>query len=105
MSSATRVTIYRKHDDDARQRQVLVNLDDRPRVALMFGQSYTCEIAPGPHEVRFNNTLVKKKMQFEAAAGEHVEIDVINHPGRFTFGFLAVLGVGPLFLRIERRQS
>jgi len=100
-----RVTIYRTHDDDVRQRQVIVNLDDRPKVTLMFGQSFTREIDPGRHEVRFNNTLVKRKLAFEAAAGEHVEIDVVNHPGRLTLGFLSVFGVAPLFLRIERRTA
>ena len=74
-----RVTIYRTHDHDVRQRQVLVYLDDRPKVTLMFGESFTREIDPGRHEVRFNNTLIKKTLAFDAAPGEHVEIDVVNH--------------------------
>jgi hypothetical protein len=100
-----RITIYRTHDDDVRQRQVIVHLDDRPRVTLMFGQSFMAEIASGPHKVRFDNTLVRKALQFEAASGEHVEIDVVNHAGRMTLGFLSLMGVAPLFLRIERRTA
>jgi hypothetical protein len=101
--ASARVTVYRTHDDDVRQRQVIVHLDGGPRTTLMFGQTFTREIAPGPHKLRFDNTLVKKTLEFDAAPGEHVEIDVVNHPGRLTLGFLSLLGVAPLFLRVERR--
>jgi hypothetical protein len=100
-----RVTIYRTHDDDVRQRQVIVHLDDRPRATLLFGESFTREIEPGAHKVRFDNTLVRKALTFAAASGEHVEIDVINHAGRMTLGFLSLMGVAPLFLRVERRSA
>jgi hypothetical protein len=98
------VTVHRTHDDDVRQRQVIVNLDDAPKVTLMFGESFTRDVPPGRHRLRFNNTLVKKVLEFDAAPGEHVEVDVVNHPGKLTLGFLSLLGVAPLFLRIERRQ-
>jgi hypothetical protein len=62
------------------------------------------ELEPGPHLLKVNNTLFWKRLSFTVAPGEHVEFVVINRPGRMTLGFLAVLGVAPLFLSIERRS-
>jgi hypothetical protein len=104
MSEApARLTIHRTHDTDVRQRQVIVRVDEGAPVTLMFGESYTTPIAPGPHVIRLHNTLVRKKIQFDAAVGTDVEFDVINRPGRLTLGFLSLLGVAPLFLDVRRR--
>lgn len=100
-----RLTVYRMHDDDIRQRQVIARMDDATPATLMFGESYTAEIAPGPHQLKLHNTLVRKKIDFTAAPGEHVEFDVINKSGRMTLGFLSLLGVAPLFLEVKRRTT
>ena len=104
-SEASRISVHRTHDDDIRQRQVHVELDGARVATLVFGESFTREIAPGAHELRFNNTLVKKTFKFDAAPGEHVEVDVINHPGKITLGFLSLLGVAPLYLTVIRRDT
>ena len=100
-----RISVYRTHDEDIRQRQVVVRVDDAPPATLMFGESYTKELPAGPHRLKLHNTLVTKKIDFTAAPGEHVEFDVINKPGRSTLGFLSLLGVAPLFLVVKRRAS
>ena len=100
-----RISVYRTHDEDIRQRQVVVRVDDAPPATLMFGESYTKELPAGPHRLKLHNTLVTKKIDFTAAPGEHVEFDVINKPGRLTLGFLSLLGVAPLFLEVKRRAS
>lgn len=97
------LTIHRTHKDDVQQRQVIVRIDGGPPVTLLFGDSYSTAVAPGPHELSFHNTLVRKKVRFEAAAGAQTTFDVINKPGRLTLGFLSLLGVAPLFLDIRRR--
>lgn len=97
-----RVTIARTSDADVRQRQVYVSIDDGPRATLMFGQSVTFDASPGAHVIKANNTLLTKKLSFQAEAGADIQFCVTNRPGRVTLGFLALLGVAPLFLTIER---
>ena len=77
-----RISVYRTHDEDIGQRQVIVRVDDAPPATLMFGESYTKELPPGAHQIKLHNTLVRKKIDFTAAPGEHVEFDVINKPGQ-----------------------
>jgi hypothetical protein len=97
------VTISRRHDADARTRQVIVTLDERPPQTLMFGDAFTLEVHAGEHVLRANNTLFWKKVVFALEPGEHLEFVIINKPGRLTLGFLALLGVSPLYLTIEKR--
>jgi hypothetical protein len=104
-AASARVTVYRTHADDIRQRQVIARVDDAPPATLMFGESHSTEVAPGPHRLKLHNTLVRKRVDFTAAPGEHVEFDVINKPGRLTLGFLSLLGVAPLFLEVRRRSQ
>ena len=100
----TIVTISRTHVDDVRQRQILVTVDDGPPHTLMFGESYTFDVRPGSHLLKANNTLFWKKMPFVIEAGEHLEFLVVNRAGKMTFSFLAVMGVAPLFLSIEKKS-
>lgn len=99
-----RVTLARTDARDAQQRQVLARVDDGPTATLLFGDHQTIEVAPGQHVLKANNTLVWKRMPFAIEPGEHLEFQLINRPGRLTLGFLALLGVAPLFLSIERKS-
>lgn len=101
--AVARVTFARSDPRDSQQRQVEARLDDGPVSTLMYGESRTFEVSPGTHVIKANNTLVWKRQPFDIRAGEHLEFQLINRPGRFTLGFLALLGVAPLFLTIERR--
>jgi hypothetical protein len=99
----TIVTVSRTHPADVRQRQVYVTLDGEPIATMLHGQTVEREIEPGAHTVRFNNTLVWKTVRFEAGPGERVEFVYANRAGRWTLGFLSLIGVAPLFLTVEKR--
>jgi hypothetical protein len=98
------VTLAREHAEDSQQRQVLVRMDAGPTSALLFGDRITVEVTPGSHVLRANNTLFWKRVPFTIEPGEHLEFTMINRAGRLTLGFLAVMGVAPLYLEIERRS-
>ena len=96
------VTIERTSESDVRHRQVILSIDDQPFATLLFGKSETKAIAPGHHQLKAYNTLVWKTVDFDVAPGEHVKFQVINRPGRWTYLLVTLLGVGPLYLTIER---
>ena len=104
MSEAARVTISRTLATDVGQRQVYVSLDGERIATLLFGESVTRDLRPGSHKVTLNNTLVRKTLRFDAQPGQQIEFVFANRPGRFTLGFLALMGVAPLFLTVERRS-
>ncbi len=99
------VTLSRAHADDARVRQIVARIDDGAPVTLLYGESATIAIAPGPHVLRANNTLVWKRVPFDVEPGGGVEFVLVNRSSRFMLGFLAILGVAPLFLQIEQRRA
>lgn len=98
------VTISRQHPEDARQRQVLTRLDSGTTRTLMFGESVTHDVRPGAHVLRVNNTLFWKTVRFTVEPGERLEFIVVNRASRITFGFLAGLGLAPLYMTIEKRS-
>jgi len=100
----TFITISRQHDADVQQRQILVCLDRGKTVTLMFGQKLTQEVKPGSHVLKVNNTLFWKTIRFTVEAGEHLEFVVVNRAGPMTLSFLALVGVAPLYLTVERRS-
>jgi len=99
----TLVTVERTAESDVRHRQVIVSIDDAPFATLLFGKSETKPIAPGHHTLKAYNTLVWKTVEFDVAEGEHAKFQVINRPGRWTYLLVTLLGVGPIYLTIERR--
>ena len=101
MSEATLV-VSRTLPGDAGQRQVYVELDGQRIATLLNGESITHPIAAGAHRLRLDNTLHKKTMEFTASTGERVEYRLANSAGRFAMPFLAVMGVAPLYLKIEK---
>jgi len=105
VSMASRLTVSRNSPADVQQRQVIVRLDGEPFAILLFGQTLTREISPGSHRLRFDNTWVKKTVEFKAADGEEVNYNVINRAGRFTWWMVAVLGAGPMYLTVERAPA
>ena len=105
MSESARVTFTRTHKKDVGQRQVIIAIDEGTKTTLMFGDTVALDVAPGDHVLKAHNTLVRKSMPFHVKAGEQVTFTLINHPGRFTLGFLALMGVAPLFLTIEEQRT
>ena len=100
----TLVTVSRQHPKDFGDRQIVVRIDDEPRVNLLFGQSFTREIGPGAHRLRAHNTLFWKTISFTVEPGEHIEFIVVNRGTPFTMGLAGVLGAAPLYLDVHQRS-
>ena len=82
-----------------------VDLDGQRIATLLADERVVREIPPGHHRVTLNNTLVRKHLEFDAGPGEVVHFEFANHAGRFAIGFLAVMGVAPLYLKVRRVDS
>jgi hypothetical protein len=102
---SARLTVSRNLPIDVRQRQIFVALDGAPWATLVFGESSSKEIAPGPHTIRAHNTLVWKTLTFDAQPGEEVTFDVASRPVLGFFSAMALLGVGPLLMTFVRRRA
>jgi hypothetical protein len=99
----TQVTLSRTDSTDVAQREIFARIDRGPTRRLRFGDASTEDVTPGGHQLRVNNTLFWKRVTFTIEPGEHIEFVLINRGGAFAIGMLALLGVAPLSLTIERR--
>ncbi len=99
-----RLTVERTTAENVGTRQVVVSLDGERFATLLFGDRATREIGPGHHRLRAHNTLVWKTVEFEfdISPGEHVRFRVVNRAGLGSMAPVALLGVGPLYVTIER---
>ena len=96
------VTITRTSEEDFKSRQLVVSIDGAHVATLLWGDSITCELAPGRHRLRVHNTLVWKTVEFTLAPREQVFFEAINRSGISTYVLLPVLGMGPLFVTLKR---
>ena len=78
-----------------------ISLDGEVIARLMAGRSVTREIAPGPHRLRANNTLMWKTVEFDAAAGEEVRYVAANRSGAMTT-VMAIVGTGWFYVDLTR---
>jgi hypothetical protein len=97
-----RLTIERTSPEDVRTRQVVVSLDGEPLATLLFGERAARDISPGRHRLRAHNTLVWKTVEFDAAPNEQVRFSAVNRAGLGSMALLALFGVGPLYVTLER---
>ena len=96
------IVIERTSPEDIGLREVFVSLDGESIAILAHGESVTRHVAPGSHEVRVHNTLIRKRLQLDLAPGEHARLMAVNRAGRWTFSILALLGAGPVYLTLDR---
>jgi len=96
------LTIVRTSNEDFKDRQIYLTLDDQKVGTLLFGETFTTELDPGTHRLKFNNTFVWKTIDFDIKIGEQVRFEVINRPGKLTYPMLLIVGVGPLYLKVRR---
>jgi hypothetical protein len=96
------LTVSRTDPADVKQRQLIISLDGQRLGELMFGETLTHEMLPGPHRVRISNTLFWKTIAFEAPPGAAVRFEALNRAGRLTYPLMVVMGVGPLYLTVRR---
>jgi hypothetical protein len=106
MSAGTaKITVSRKHPADVQDRQVVVSLDGERLATLLYGDEVTREVPAGSHRLRAHNTLFWKTIDLDLAPDEHARFRAINRAGVGTFSMLGLLGVGPLFLTLEREPE
>jgi len=98
----SRITISRQSPEDAGYREIFVSLDGEQIAMLQYGDTFTCEVKPGPHTLRAHNTLFWKTHHIVPRPGEHAKFSAINRTGRISFGLLFLLGAFPLYLTFER---
>jgi hypothetical protein len=97
-----RLTVERTSPDDVRHRQIVVSLDGAPLATLLFGESVTRDITAGRHRLRAHNTLVWKTAEFDVAPGEQARFMAVNRAGPGTMALVGLLGVGPLYVTLQR---
>lgn len=98
----SRVTIIRTSPDDIKQRQIIVKLDGKRLGELMHGDEISRAVEPGRHRVQVDNTWNWKTVDLNLAPGEHARFQTVNRSGRFTWFLVGTLGVGPMYVSIER---
>jgi hypothetical protein len=100
--AVSRVTISRTSPADIQQRQIIVKLDGKRLGELMSGDEISRTVEPGRHRLQVDNTWNWKNVDFTLAPGEHARFQTVNRGGRFTWFLVGTLGVGPMYVRIER---
>lgn len=96
----TLLTIHRTSTCDEQTRQIICALDGKRIGQLLFGETLSREIVPGPHVLRAHNTLVWKTLAFEVEPGAHAHITVWNKAWGGYVLMLAFLGAVPLGLGV-----
>jgi hypothetical protein len=99
------MTLGRTSADDMQERELYVSLDGNRIGILLFGDAPTFSIAPGHHELRVHNTISRKRVEFDAIAGQHVRFEAANVRGR-GFAYLAFfLGAALMKTRVDRQPD
>jgi hypothetical protein len=104
MLAPTLLTMHRTSELDETSRQIVYYLDGKRLGELLFGQTHTFEILPGPHRLRIHNTLVWQTHTFDAAPGEHVHFTVWNRAWGGYYVMMLFLGSAPLRLGVARGE-
>ena len=102
-SPTATLTVARQSPNDVGIRQVFVSLDDKEFGVLLNGESVTKEVQAGEHRMRLHNTLVWKNITLDLKPGEHARFMITNRAGFGTYALVATLGVGPIYLKVERQ--
>jgi len=98
----SRITISRTAPDDIQQRQIVVKLDGKRLGELMYGETISREVEPGRHRLQVDNTWNWKNVDFHLAPGEHAQFVTVSRGGRFTWFLVGTIGVGPMYVSVER---
>jgi len=101
----SRISVSRNSPDDIKQRQIIVKLDGKRLGELMHGDEISREVEPGRHRLQVDNTWNWKTIELNLAAGEHARFVTVNRGGRFTWFLVGTLGVGPMYVSIERLEG
>ena len=99
------ITITRTSDADFKSRQLLVGVDGERIATLLWGDSITKDLPPGPHRIRVSNTLVWKTVECVLGPGQQAYFEAVNHTGVGTIAMMMVLGVAPLYVSLNRMDG
>ena len=97
------LTVNRNSPNDAQQREIIVQLDGEPIAELLYGQTFTKEIFPGPHTLLVDNTWNRQSATFTAAENEKVTFVAQNRSGSFSQFLLMIFGAGPIRVSLQRQ--
>jgi hypothetical protein len=101
-AAVSRVTFSRTSPDDVKQRQIIVRLDGKRLGELMWGDEISRPLEPGRHRLQVDNTWNWKNIDFTIGPGEHARFQTVNRGGRFTWFLVGTIGVGPMYVQVER---
>jgi hypothetical protein len=93
------LTIIRNAPDDVQDRWVRVFIDEGPEEILRYGRTLTRELPAGRHRVRAHNTLSADTIEFDAAPGEALRINVYNRVAKG--GVLMLMATGFAFINVR----
>lgn len=101
---AARLHVERNADRDIRCRFILVRVDGRQIASMNYGHVLDIDLAPGHHEIEFDNTWARRKVVLEVSEGEVYAAQVGNVTGwlaTLLMSILAAFSTG-LFLNLIR---
>lgn len=99
------LTIRRTSPEDVQHRELFASLD-RTRIAiLLYGDVATVSIAPGHHELRVHNTLSRKRAEFDAVSGQHIQFSAANVPGKGFAYWAFFVGAALMWTVLEREPD
>ena len=98
----SRVTVSRTSPDDVKQRQIIVKLDGKRLGELMTGDEISQRGGTRAASFASGQHLELEECDFTLAPGEHARFQTVNRGGRFTWFLVGTLGVGPMYVHIER---
>ena len=99
------ITVTRTSEADFKSRQLLVWIDGERVATLLWGDSITKDLLPGPHRIRVSNTLVWKTVECVLVPGQQAYFEAVNRTGVGTIAMMMVLGVAPLYVSINRMDG
>ena len=105
MSDTAWLTISRTSPDDVQQRELFASLDRQRIAIILYGDVATVTIAAGHHELSVHNTLSRKRIEFDAAAGQHIRFAAANIPGKGFAYWAFFLGAAFMWTRLERETD
>ena len=95
----------RNSPEDMQERELYVSVDGGTNAILRYGDSVTLPLTPGPHRLRVHNTISRRHVEFDAAAGDHIGFRAANVRGKH-FAMLAMFfGIGPMYTVLERLDN
>lgn len=100
-TAAARITVRRPPTNYFDPRQIALSIDSEWWIDLKDDETVTRELEPGPHVIKADNTLFRKTIPFEVAAGEQITFVVENRPG-FGTSFFMLLGMPWMYLVLKR---